>query len=131
MNQPIAPVSQPMAVWNTFAKLEDDNQKMKVTYHSLRTRVEKLSQATVQDSQEGFGFGIIVGLLASVGLAISFGIATVRTYFGQGQLDTELGTIPQIPLVPQRAGQIAVSIAHTSSGTHGGRDQNSQVKYVA
>jgi len=102
------PVNQPFmapVVSDTIAQLEYENQQMKVAYQGLRARVEKLSQADVRDSQGGFGFGVLGGLMASVGLAATIGVAASRKYFGQQ--DTE--SSGEIALIPQRAGPILMA----------------------
>jgi len=75
----VAPVNQPMSALNTLAKLEDDNQAMKVAYQGLRARIQKLSQAPVNNAKEP-QYGYLTFGFASffVSAALTYIALTVR-----------------------------------------------------
>merc|ERR1719359_2764239 len=115
MSRPAIPVDNGATfatVLDTVADLEKQSQEMKAEYQRLRARVEKLSHADVNASISApSSTRWFTALIASLGLAATMGVATVRKYMGQGRQGSESATAFQIPLVaraPQRAGPIVM-----------------------
>ena len=61
------------------------NEELKEYYQHVRSRMQPMPQADAKDAQYGFGFGCVIGLMVSVGLLASIGIAAFRKYLNQGQ----------------------------------------------
>merc|ERR1719305_709024 len=111
MSHPAIPVEwhNGATVATSVADLEKQNQEMKAEYQHLRARIEKLSQADVNASISAPSSSSWFTAFASLGLAVTMGVAVVKKYTGQGRQGSESTTAFQIPLAaqaPQRAGPI-------------------------